>query len=606
MKRRHIEGIPTAFCARGSGHADNPQARGSGTTIWTELTTALASSTTTLHREGIKETIESVVVAFILAFVFRAFIVEAFVIPTGSMAATLYGRHGTITCESCGWEFAYGLADQTRDGGISMQPTVGPNSRAICPNCNYANTNLTINDINGPRGNAEAGDRILVLKWLFDLAWGDLGPDRWDVTVFKDPGPGGQNFIKRLVGVPNEVLEIIDGDVYTAPQDKLSPETLAALDRLRHVEYLQRDEHANGLSREQRQQVHEDSAAVRQGLDRVLTIQRKTPAAQQAMWTVIYDHDYPPRSPGLNQPRWASAARDIDCWDTSGRKIRCRGAGTEAGYLGFAGKTPIDDMCAYNLSQLGVMRFNHVSDLSLKFVLVPQAGQGLLALALSKRQDTFWADLAADGRVALYRTTGGRPTAADEPLAINRLDPLPLGQPIEVAFENVDYRVSLKVNGREVLATTDQQYAPDVPALRARKPIISAEPRFWAADLDFELWHVVLRRDVYYTSLGGEQTAPLPMRTGWGTEGHPIWLRSGEFFMLGDNSAASKDSRLWEQPGEHLLARGEQYQRGTVPRDQLIGRAFFVYWPSGHRSTLLPFLSRRGLIPNVGRMRWIR
>jgi len=37
--------------------------------------------------ENVKDTIESIVVAFILAFVFRAFIVEAFVIPT------VHGRH---------------------------------------------------------------------------------------------------------------------------------------------------------------------------------------------------------------------------------------------------------------------------------------------------------------------------------------------------------------------------------------------------------------------------------------------------------------------------------------------------------------------------------
>ena len=103
-------------------------------------------------REGIRETIDSVVVAFILAFVFRAFVVEAFVIPTGSMAATLYGRHGTITCEQCGWEFAYGLADQARQSGNPIQRSVRPESRAICQNCGHANTNLTVHDFAGPQG----------------------------------------------------------------------------------------------------------------------------------------------------------------------------------------------------------------------------------------------------------------------------------------------------------------------------------------------------------------------------------------------------------------------------------------------------------------------
>ena len=44
-------------------------------------------------KESWRDTIESIVFAFILAFLFRTFEAEAFVIPTGSMAPTLYGRH---------------------------------------------------------------------------------------------------------------------------------------------------------------------------------------------------------------------------------------------------------------------------------------------------------------------------------------------------------------------------------------------------------------------------------------------------------------------------------------------------------------------------------
>src|SRR5688572_14060442 len=51
------------------------------------------------QKENIKETIESILVAFILAFVFRAFVVEAFVIPSGSMAPTLLGGHMRFRCE---------------------------------------------------------------------------------------------------------------------------------------------------------------------------------------------------------------------------------------------------------------------------------------------------------------------------------------------------------------------------------------------------------------------------------------------------------------------------------------------------------------------------
>ncbi|HSU65349.1 MAG TPA: S26 family signal peptidase, partial [Tepidisphaeraceae bacterium] len=65
---------------------------------------------------GVKETIESILVAFILAFVFRAFVVEAFVIPTGSMGPTLMGAHYRVTCEDCGYSFQVNYKARNRNG----------------------------------------------------------------------------------------------------------------------------------------------------------------------------------------------------------------------------------------------------------------------------------------------------------------------------------------------------------------------------------------------------------------------------------------------------------------------------------------------------------
>ena len=170
-------------------------------------------------------------IALILAFVFRAFVVEAFVIPTGSMAPTLYGAHGTIICEDCGVEFGYGLRDLAEKRKVVP---VRATARAICPNCNHQNTGLKAND---DSRNAEKGDRILVLKWPFDIGGRWFDPARWDVTVFKDPANGTTNFIKRLVGLPNEVLMIVDGDVYAAGTEELSAETVTTLDEIRREKY---------------------------------------------------------------------------------------------------------------------------------------------------------------------------------------------------------------------------------------------------------------------------------------------------------------------------------------------------------------------------------
>src|SRR5262245_699080 len=58
--------------------------------------------------DNTRETIESIVVAFVLAFLFRTFEAEAFVIPTGSMPPTLYGQQRDVHCQQCGTRFAVG------------------------------------------------------------------------------------------------------------------------------------------------------------------------------------------------------------------------------------------------------------------------------------------------------------------------------------------------------------------------------------------------------------------------------------------------------------------------------------------------------------------
>ena len=57
-----------------------------------KLNTTTAANATPKQKESARDLVEQVVVAFILAFLIRGFEAEAFVIPTGSMAPTLYGQ----------------------------------------------------------------------------------------------------------------------------------------------------------------------------------------------------------------------------------------------------------------------------------------------------------------------------------------------------------------------------------------------------------------------------------------------------------------------------------------------------------------------------------
>ena len=148
---------------------------------------------------------EAFAVAFILALLFRAFIAEAFVIPTGSMAPSLMGAHKDIECAQCGHGFQIGASLEYKSDTTERLVVGG-----ICPNCRYENP---LDLIAEPNHTTFNGDRILVSKFAYTIR----DPERWDVIVFKVPGQPQANYIKRLVGLPGETLTVHNGDVFAMP-----------------------------------------------------------------------------------------------------------------------------------------------------------------------------------------------------------------------------------------------------------------------------------------------------------------------------------------------------------------------------------------------------
>lgn len=128
----------------------------------------------------VREWTESIVIAFFLAMFIRTFIVQAFKIPTASMRMTLI-----------------------------------------------------------------EGDRILVNK----LRYGPIIPltfrripgygkvQRGDVIVFKYPEDLTKDYIKRLVGLPGEKIEIRDGDIYINGN-------LINDERIKNIRYYNRGDYA--------------------------------------------------------------------------------------------------------------------------------------------------------------------------------------------------------------------------------------------------------------------------------------------------------------------------------------------------------------------------
>src|SRR5579864_3546430 len=92
----------------------------------------------------------------------QAFALEAFHVPTGSMAPALMGDHRACTCPSCGTTVVVG---KPRDGRHF--------STAVCPDCGET---LHLGD--APEA---SGDQVLVNKAAFAFR----RPRRWEIVVFR-------------------------------------------------------------------------------------------------------------------------------------------------------------------------------------------------------------------------------------------------------------------------------------------------------------------------------------------------------------------------------------------------------------------------------------
>jgi signal peptidase I len=559
---------------------------------------------------SIKETIESIIVAFILAFVFRAFVVEAFVIPTGSMAPTLLGDHISFTCPQCGYGFHTDTRDSRIAGSRKFSTLLQGNNgygingnqalRAPCPMCQF--------DVTEPQLRTKAGDRILVLKYVYALS----EPRRWDVVVFRNPSKPAENYIKRLVGLPNEWLSINRGNIYTSTDEG--------------------------------------------GTWQVRT---KPEHAQRAMWQPIYHSRYVPLD-AQSRP-WQSPWRTSGRWRSHDQGLRFSYTHSETsadppGALNFEfglfdarraieGLPSSRDFCAYNIYQpgMGLKTLTFAQDLRLAATITSKqtdiaAGQRPALVARLRLQTD-----AIEVR-GVVDANGERRIEA-RPTQINNAKWTTLGQPVagrpfvpdqatRVELWHVDHDISLWVDGRQVvlyrlpLSITYDPRDPTGPRMGIHPKIFEGaapedelaealalvrlpdEPAQVSLSLEgasADVKDVDLDRDVFYTDRNRNHRP----ESVTGVMANIAKIGPDQFFCLGDNSPASHDSRLWNTVNDWVKyhtadpagPHGPQgVPPGYVPRKLLIGRAFFVYFPApfGLSRTSFPF------IPNFGDLRFIR
>ena len=459
---------------------------------------------------GIVNTIQWILIALILAFVFRAFVMEQFRIPTGSMAETLRGVHFHLRCLRCGYKY-----DVDR-GSVSGR----------CPSCDYRIEPEEVVGISN-------GDRIFVDKCSYYF----FEPKRWDVIVFKNPLNPKENYIKRLIALPNETIEIIDGDVY---------------------------------------------------IDN--SIARKPPGVQAELWMPIFDNDFQAASnpagdndqPGvpMSNLTWSQpfVNKPDSSWDTSaggGVVFRLDSEGDEFHTIAYDGDLPKGFRAdyAYNSSEYLIQPV--CSDLMVRFFAGVDA-QGQIGAMLRKYGREYIATVDAAGRMTIESVDGGE----RQSLASGEISVPGGGDAVEFSFANVDHELVLSLGDSTL--RYDLGVEPDDAGDNSRSVEVGVEI-FGKGKVD--LYHISILRDIHYLSDTILRAGP----------GQPFSLASDEYFACGDNSPASFDCRLWGTEGKGN--NGTIYRTGIVPRDYLIGKAFFLYWgnafkPVQHLMPVIPNLSQ--------------
>lgn len=488
--------------------------------------------------------LELTVLLLITVVLVRSFLVEAYIVPTGSMAPALSGHHKLTRCPCCGAPVRVGHRGSYVGDPATAQDREAERNyrRAFCPNCGW-------DDLDLDRVAECLGDRLLVHKHIYELR----KPQRWEMVVFRNPDPQADptadTLIKRLVGLPGERVQIRDGDVWI------------------------------------------DGA-----------IARKSLAQLEAMLLPVFDNDHLPKD--APRPfRWSGGKSSAWTAQDSGRQFSLKAGKPAANYDWLQYRHLVREAGAWKEDHLrdelgyngGQERGRLIHDVLLD-CQVQVNGSGVLAIALTDGLDDILIELPAGAATERARTiqVGARPgrpglATSTSPL-VTAAYVLPEQHGVRLQAGIADRRLFLAVDGEEIFGTLD---LPTSETRRERatlqRPLalgghgpVSLSGR----GIDIQVSHLRVWRDIHYTEGDGRDQFPHGIAS-------PVSLGPDQFFVLGDNSGNSYDSRCWKTgPAVH--------------GDMLVGKAFFIHLPS--RVVHREFLGRTwtAQTPDWPRIHWIR
>jgi len=404
----------------------------------------------------------------------------------------------------------------------------GQTGQAICPNCGERG-------LDGAPSLESGGDRVLVEKFLYEFR----RPRRWEVAVFHFPGEPTQAYVKRVVGLPGESLRIADGDVFVN--------------------------------------------------DRIV---RKSWPEVRAMRMLIHDSRFQPRDPSPS-PRWLFQCGMRSDALESGWSRR-NGGFDHAAVAGLVPPPedwlvykhwdpargrygPVCDFYAYNGGE--PREYNEIKDLGLETRLCVSESVDTISVALRSGSDQFVVRIPVSRPGSIELDRNDRRVPLDN--CHNPLENKGLG-PRSILLEAAvfDRRLQVAIDGRPLFDPFD--YDDPVAGGPASESPVALGVRGGAVEVN----EIRIYRDIYYTnSLANTPRHPHGMFA-------TVRLGPDAYFVLGDNSPVSNDSRFWSEGP-------------VVKGSMLVGRPFLVHIP-GQVVPLQVFGRSVCWVPDPRRIRYIR
>jgi signal peptidase I len=415
----------------------------------------------------VKENIEAIVIAFIMALVIRCFCIEVFKIPSSSMEPTLLGD----------------ISDNhSRAGCIFADYHVPP---APPP----------------PRIDTASGDRIMVTKYYYAFS----AVERFDVLVFKFPLNQAKNFIKRVVGLPDEWLQIHRGNLYVSKEEK-GPYQIA----------------------------------------------RRTPRTQDSIWI----------NPAIGSSGYLSSRDDFNrTWDSEKPPGRREAAHFEVkdGELSTVEKDgERSSLFSYQHKYLDNGAAEPVDDVRIVFDFELTSPKGQVFAEVVNSYGRFEARLDTDGASELRYHKPGSEKKEQPTTQI----------PLKDVHLSTDRRYKLELaifDGMAYVRVNDGERAKH-PFITTKEEITTTESpdrriAFGSRGATFKVRNIAVGRDIYYKGRNLERDLGL-------AEDTPLHIGSGQYLMMGDNVANSHDSRAWVQrtfklrDGRTIVCESQQVNEG--------------------------------------------